>query len=118
LNWEEKRRNHLLQQLLEGKKVDLRKDEELYYAAFGKQVSMDEFVNRAKYKNAGKQVKLDRELNRPNSGWTEKKHMKHVGEIPASLFLARPEFHPSNPDRDKEIKKFLALYPQFKVSEY
>ena len=116
MDWEEKRRNHLLTKLLNGETVDLRDDEDLYYAAFGKKVSMDEFVNRDKFKQAIQQVRLTREGAQEVKGWTKDKSMKHIGEIPANIFLSRPEFHPDNPDRDKEIKKFLQQFPQFKVS--
>jgi hypothetical protein len=110
-------RLQILAALLRGETVDLAKDPGLYYAAFGKKMDIDDLVNRVDKDRTDEinQAKMFRKLNHDNKGYTDKKSMRHIGEIPADIFFSRPEFHPSNPNRAEEIRKFLIAYPAFKV---
>lgn len=118
MNWEEKRRMHMLKDLLDGKTVDLSKDEELYFAAFGKQVSMDKFVQRDKFVADAERAKQIKSLNGASNGYVANKKLRHIGEVPANIFLTRPEFHPDNPDREKNIINFLNTYTQFRTVDH
>lgn len=107
---------NLIAKLNRGETVDITKDEGLFYALNRNNVSMEQFVNRAKFDSDAQAVK-ELKKNLSNNGWTKEKKMRLIGEIPANIYYSRKEFTPnqSKEDLNKNIKKFLNDFPQFRT---
>jgi hypothetical protein len=105
----------IIARLMRGETVDIRKDEETFYAVNANKMDMEMFVSRDKFNEHAQQAKQIREANRINNGFSPDHRFRHIGEIPANVWFSRKEFAPDNPDREKNIKKFLNEFPAFRT---
>lgn len=119
-NCRPEKKDILLLQLLQGHSIDLTKDEDLFYQINKDRVSMDQFVNRNKFKADAQAFKDVKEgLHDTRMGKT-KGGNRHLGDIPAEIYYARKELSdPSVPreERIKNIKKFFNDYPAFRTGD-
>lgn len=105
----------LLLRILKGEKVDITQDADLFYQINADRVSMEEFTNRDKFKDAAKQVKHTKD-SLTNKGYTSDKKMRWLGDIPSEIYFSRKEFSPllSKEERDANIRKWLTQFPSFR----
>lgn len=108
-------KDQLLAQVLQGKKIDLHKDEDLFYQVNMDRVSMEKHMSRDKYKPLADHMKETRKVIKNIDGKTMEGHFRYKGEIPADLYFSHPWFSPmlSKEERKANIDKFFRLFPDF-----
>lgn len=110
-----------LLQLLQGKTIDLTKDEDLFYQVNKNNVSLEQFVSRDKFKADAEEMKVMRSnLVDGRLGMTEGKRMRLLGEMPAEIYYARKEFSDPNipkEERAKAMKKFFNEFSAFRAGD-
>lgn len=106
----------LLARILRGETVDITKDEDLFYQVNKDRVSLHQFTNRDKFKESARDFKKTKDIVDP-SHKSPGSHMRLIGEIPAEIYFARPEFSPLDPNRAKNIKKWLNEFPAFRLGD-
>lgn len=109
-------RDILLTRILRGEEVDITSSEDLFFQVNKDRVSLDQFTNRDKFKASAKDMKKMKQWIDPNHK-SPGSHMKLIGEIPPEIFFSRPEFAANNPDRAKNIKKWLNTYSTFRIGD-
>lgn len=112
----------ILAQIIRGDKgIDITKDEDIFYQINKDRVSIDQFTNRAKFKEDAEQMKQFKQtLIDPKFGRTKSKHGRLVGEMPAEIYFARKEFSDPNIPREeriKNMKKWFNEYPVFRAGD-
>lgn len=130
MNYEEKmnllawvrpeKKDELLLRIIRGEKVDITKDEDLFYQVNKDRVSLDEFVNRDKFITEAELMKQNKQiLDDPVYGKSKGKKFRYLGDIPAEVYFSRPEFSPllDKKERDNNVRKFLNTYTVFKAGD-
>ena len=115
-NCKPEKKDLLLYKIFKGETVDITKDEDLFYQVNKDRVSLDQYTNRDKFKASAEDMKrmkqgIDPRHRSPGS------HMRLIGEMPPEIYFNRPEFAAGNPDRAKNIKKWLNTYTDFRVGD-
>ena len=111
-------KDRLLAKLIQGEKVDITKDEDLFYRINIDRMPMEKIIDRNKYKPLAEHVKQTRKhIDDPWYGQTKDKKLRYLGEIPADLYFSHPWFSPNLPkeERDANIRKFFRMFPAFRV---
>lgn len=110
------KKDELLMRIARGEIVDITKDEDLFYQINIDRVGMEKLVEREKYRPLVEHMKDARDVM-TNEGWNKDKTRKYLGEIPAELYFTHPWFSPtlSKEEKDKNIRKFFKLFPQFGI---
>lgn len=110
-------KDQLLAQVLQGKTIDLHKDEDLFYQVNIDRISMDKHMTREKYRPLANHMKNTRQVLKNIDGKTIEGHFQYKGEIPADLYFTHPWFSPtlSKEERKANIEKFFRLFPDFSV---
>jgi hypothetical protein len=105
----------LFAKLLKGEKIDLHKDEDLFYQINVDRVSMEKHMSRDKYKPLAQHMKDTRQVLTNIDGKTVQGHFRYKGEIPADLYFTHPWFSPNLPIEEKKanIEKFFRMFPDF-----
>lgn len=90
-----------------------------FFTAFNaRRMPLDQYMklNAKKFAIVAARAKILRD-GMKNKGWTDKKYQKYMAELPEELLNERPEFniHLSRKVLAENIRKFLNLYPQFRV---
>lgn len=119
---EAKNKEEFLQRWAHGQKdIDITHSEDIFYQVNKDRVSMEQFVNRDKFKaDAADMKEFKKDLVDPKYGRTQSKHNRHLGDIPSEIYFARKELSdPMLPreERLKNIKKFLNDFPVFKTGD-
>ena len=110
LTWvKPEKKDILLARILAGERVNITKDDDLFFQINRDRLPIEKQVERDKYQPIVDHVKASRHLMKNG------KHMKYKGEIPADLYFTHPWFSPMLPkhERDANIKKFFELFPDF-----
>lgn len=111
----------LLLRIIRGEKhVPITGDEDLFYSVNRDRVSMEEFTERDKFKQAEKAVKQFKQtLYDPMYGRSKNKKLRLLGEIPAEIYFSRKEFSPTldKKERDTNIRKWLNQYHTFRAGD-
>lgn len=109
------KKDELIARLLLGQKIDLHKDEDLFYQINMDRVSMEKHMTRDKYKPLANHMKDTRRVLKNIDGKTVEGHFRYKGEIPADLYFSHPWFSPtlSKEERNKNIEKFFRMFPDF-----
>src|SRR5258708_18503107 len=108
-------KDKLLAKLLQGEKIDLHKDEDLFYQINMDRVSMEKHMSRDKYRPLANHMKETRKVLKNIEGKTIEGHFRYKGEIPADLYFSHPWFSPtlSKEERTANIEKFFRMFPDF-----
>lgn len=103
------KKDELFVRLMKGEKIDLHKDEDLFYHINRDRVSMEKQVERSKYDAIARHAKHAKEILRNG------KRLRYKGEIPMDLWLTHPWFSPSlsKEERDANINRFFKMFPKF-----
>ncbi len=116
-NCKPEKRDEALLRILRGEKdVDITKDEDLFFQVNKDRVSLDQYTNRDKFKASAEDMKKMKQNIDPNHR-SPGSHMKLIGEMPPEIYFNRPEFAAMNPDRAKNIKKWLNEYHAFRIGD-
>lgn len=110
----------LLMKLIKGERIDITKDEDLFYQVNKDRVTLEQFVNRDKFKQQANNVKMQKEyLHDPRMGKTKGGKFRWLGDIPDEVYFSRPEFSPTLPKEERlaNIKKFLNMFPTFRAGD-
>jgi NMD protein affecting ribosome stability and mRNA decay len=110
----------LLLRLMKGERVDITKDEGLFYQINADRMSMEDFTNRDKFKHDAEAVKREKaNILDTAHGVSRGKKMRWLGDIPAEIYFNRPEFSPLLPkaEREANIKKWFNMFPTFKAGD-
>lgn len=110
----------LLMKLIKGERIDITKDEDLFYQVNKDRVTLEQFVNRDKFKQQAHNVKLQKEyLHDPRTAKTKGGKFRWLGDIPDEVYFSRPEFSPLLPKEERlaNIKKFLNTFPTFRAGD-
>lgn len=109
----------LLYKLSKGETVDITKDEDLFYQINVDRMSIEEAMDRNKYKPLAEDMKVMRQnLDDPWYGKMKNKTLgRYLGEIPDHIYFTHPWFSPtlSKEEKTKNIKKFFNLFPAFRA---
>lgn len=121
-NCRPEKKDELLMKIVKGEKVDITKDEDLFYQVNKDRMSMEDFVNRGKFIKDAKDFKESTKnfLTDTKHGKTNDKKGRYLGDIPAEIYYARKELSdPTIPkhERDKAIRKFFNDFPAFRAGE-
>lgn len=102
--------------LLKGEKIDLTKNEQLFYQFNRDRIGIEKQVEREKYDPLAKDVSDLRQAV-DNKGWTKDKTKKLIGFIPNDIYFTHPWFSPnlSKKERDENIQKFFQMFPKFRI---
>lgn len=116
------KKDELLMRIYKGEKVDITKDEDLFYQINKDRMSMDDFVNRDRFLQDKKEFKEHTKdhLVDTRFGKTKDGKGRLLGEIPAEIFFAKKELSDpsiSDTDRLKAVKKFFNDYPSFRAGD-
>ena len=110
-----------LLKLLKGETIDLTKDEDLFYQVNKDRVTLEQFVNRDKFKGHAQQMKWMRQsLKDTRHAKSGSGKGRLLGEIPAEIYFGRKEFSSPSIDRQerlKNIKHFFNQFPAFRAGE-
>lgn len=91
-------------------------DEDLFFQVNKDRVSLDQFTERDKFKASAEDFKKVKASIDPNHK-TKGSHMRLIGEIPPEIYFSRPEFGPNEPNRAKNIKKWLNQFNVFRLGD-
>ncbi len=119
---EAKNKEEILQRIMRGQRsVDITHSEDIFYQVNKDNVSMDQFVNRDKFKeDAAFMKEYKRDLHDTAHGTTKSKAMRQLGQIPAEIYFSRKELSDPNLPREerlKNIKKFFNDFPSFRTGD-
>ncbi len=112
-------KDELLLRIARGETVDITKDEDLFYQINVDRMSIEDAMNRDKYKPLAEDMKeVRKHLHDPLYGKTRGGVTKrYLGEIPDHIYFTHPWFSPhlSKEERSANIKKFLNMFPMFRA---
>lgn len=108
----------LLLRLIKGEKIDITRDEDLFFQVNKDRVSLEDFTARNKFKESAEEWKNMKAVINPKHLSKEGK-MRLIGEIPAEIYFSRPEFSPllDKKERDSNIRKWLNMFKVFKTED-
>ncbi len=108
--------------LLKYKTSDITQDQDIFFHVNAGRMSMEDFVN----KRAGKFEQDRIELKTLKDGMSDRKYgrskenkIRWLGDIPEEIYFTHPWFSPllDKKERDRNVKKFFNLFPQFRAGE-
>ncbi len=119
---EAKNKEEFLQRYMAGQRsIDITHSEDIFFQVNKDRVSMDEFVNRDRFKQDAKDMKeFKKDLYDQSLGRTKSKHGRLLGDIPAEIYYSRKEFSDPNmpmEERIKHMKKFFNDFPSFRAGD-
>lgn len=111
------KKDELLFRIWKGERVDITKDEDLFFQINRDRISMEKQMERDKYKPLANHMKETRKVLHNVEGKTVEGHFRYKGEIPADIYFTHPWFSPtlSKEERQANIERFFRMFPDFSV---